>query len=519
MRTVPTSGGIEWDSDGSAYLDAMPLPGTRRTSLRLAEVVEAVQWMVWQKWQPEMSPYAKLRGFTGILGINQSAGLVLRYIHKSGVNALDALYTIERMDELPPAIAGGVYGALSAMPLPEETTYVSGVPSIYARYTAGAAQADAAAKRLNRKEIDRCVTDYLRGIADNQPQPTPAGAINCARFWVDLSAALWRPDMLRLLGAVEDMSRLTSCNELAVLWLSAHPSTTFRIGKIEVRPPIIPHGSAWSEALTWTVNSIPAAAIRYFGGFRATDESWSVMGSTPEIDAQHAHAVAASLIREAETRRAYVAVGQFVLDLPDHLPWHTTPIRAFAIQAQADGLWVAGLTARGERTASWWWSPQMRDGFDLRQHTMQANPLAHVTLAAFWHDLVVGGDQVILNEATVRPAQSDNNQTRRDGARRGPEVTLPRRTSHIHLSGRRQWSSDADRELITRRSHGVRGHLRHLPEGWQRHDQVEDTALAWGFVVPDGYTFVQPHTRGGHDHDPQPVVARARGLQTLSLLI
>jgi hypothetical protein len=71
MRIVPTSGGIEWNSDGSAYLDAMPLPGTRRTSLRLAEVVEAVQWMVWQNWQPGMSPYAKLSGFTGILGLNQ----------------------------------------------------------------------------------------------------------------------------------------------------------------------------------------------------------------------------------------------------------------------------------------------------------------------------------------------------------------------------------------------------------------------------------------------------------------
>ena len=66
---------------------------------------------------------------------------------------------------------------------------------------------------------------------------------------------------------------------------------------------------------------------------------------------------------------------------------------------------------------------------------------------------------MILNQAAVRPAQSDNNQTRRDGARRGPEVTLPGRTSNIHLSGRRQWSSGTDRELIARRSHGVRGHL------------------------------------------------------------
>lgn len=96
-------------------------------------------------------------------------------------------------------------------------------------------------------------------------------------------------------------------------------------------------------------------------------------------------------------------------------------------------------------------------------------------------------------------------------------MVLPRRS--IHYSGHREWGTAEERDIITRRSHGVRGHLRELPEGWQRSEAAEGEAREWGFVLPEGYTFVRPHVRGGHDHDPAPIVARARGLQTLSALI
>ena len=57
------------------------------------------------------------------------------------------------------------------------------------------------------------------------------------------------------------------------------------------------------------------------------------------------------------------------------------------------------------------------------------------------------------------------------------------------------------------------------PEGWSRSLDAEGEAREWGVVLPDGFTFVRPHVRGGHDHDPAPVVAKARGLQTLSALL
>lgn len=152
---------------------------------------------------------------------------------------------------------------------------------------------------------------------------------------------------------------------------------------------------------------------------------------------------------------------------------------------------------------------------EMHHHTLATNPLAFVTLAAFWHDLVVAGDQVII-ERDASTRRRTGGQSDRGGHASNVHV-LPR--THIYVGGVRQRSDSADHEMIERRSHGVRGHLRKLPDGWSRSESAEDTARIWGFVLPAGWTFVHPHTRGGHDHDPQPVVAKARGLQTLALLV
>lgn len=38
-------------------------------------------------------------------------------------------------------------------------------------------------------------------------------------------------------------------------------------------------------------------------------------------------------------------------------------------------------------------------------------------------------------------------------------------------------------------------------------------------MLPEGYTFVRPHIRGDRDGMPEPIMARARGLQTLSAML
>ena len=44
--------------------------------------------------------------------------------------------------------------------------------------------------------------------------------------------------------------------------------------------------------------------------------------------------------------------------------------------------------------------------------------------------------------------------------------------------------------------HVVSGHLRSLPDGWQRSKEAEAHAAEFGIHVPDGQTFVRPHERG-----------------------
>lgn len=521
MRTVPTSNGLEWESDGSCYLDAIPSTGRRDTPMALEEIMIAVLsgGMVWRTWHPAMSQTHDLRQFAGVMGIQTAVGVVLRYIHKRGTHAVDGLYAIEAGDNLPPAIAAAVLSAVAAQPLPEPPTVANAAPMILARIVDDGGEGGGRPQpRMGRNDIERAVGDYLRQFVAGEEPALHAAGVNRARILLALAQRLWTPETLTAVGAVERLDRLYDLNSLAVLWHELRPATTYRVGKADIQPPAVTRGSAWQEALSWSVRRIPADAARFFAGFRATDESWDLTLQLPQVDPQRADAVANGLLREARERQVYSASGQFALALPDHLPWRTAGIVALAIHAQADGLWVAGLTARSERTASWWWQPEMSTETTL-QHTLTPLGLVHATLAAFWHDLVVAGDEVIVQaggRARLGTAASrDGNRSRRGAG--NPVVTLPRRS--VHYTGHREWGTAEDREIVTRRSHGVRGHLRQLPDRWSRSTEAEGEAREWGFVLPDGYTFVRPHVRGGHDHDPAPVIAKARGLQTLSALL
>lgn len=517
MKTMSASHGLEWESDGSAYLDALPAPAGRPEPVTLEEALSAVTgYMEWYNAE-DLEKSAFLPGFVGVIGYNKEAGILMRYMYKRGTHAVDGLYAIEERDVLPAAIATAVLTARTAQPLPTKATYATIAPGHMALMNDLSVQDAPGVPRLNSSQLDGYITRYIHdSMAGERCMAIPKGAVNAARFWLGLAAAAWKPETLRLLATVGNLSYLENLNELATRWIHIRQGFAFRIGKADIKPiSTVNSASQWMEALDWTHHEIRSDAARFFGGFHATDETWWLMNHLPAVDEHHADAVAAGLIREARERRVYEAVGQFVLMLPPHLPWAQTPITALAIHAQAEGLWVAGLTAQNERTASWWWQPDMMTQ-TVRQQTMQAKPLVHATLAAFWHDLVVAGDEVFVTSGRQpRPfTQKDKPRVRGAG---DPIVVLPRRM--VHYSGRLEWSSPEDREIIVRRIHGVRGHLRILQEGWHRSEEAECEAREWGFVLPDGYTFVRPHVRGGHEDGPEPLVAKARGLQTLSTML
>ena len=515
MRTVLTSNGLEWDTDGSAYLDAIPLVPRADLPITLRMVLAAMTHMDWLDWAAWMkgAQHPALKGYVGVVGVAARRQLALRYMWRRGSDPADGLYAIEARDSLPAEIAAAVLAAATAKPASDTAAMCVRLFGTLA--LAPHSQPAASAPRLHRTAMDAAVAQFVRRSLAGQEPSQPPGATNRARFLLALGAHLWQPATLAACGAEPNLTRLSYLNEVAMPYAILHPgAATYLAGRTEVRWPPLMDGSTWAEACNWAARRIAPDAARFFGGFAATEASWRLASSLPAVDLRHADAVAAGLLRAARDAQVYAASGEFVLALPEHLPWHSAGIAALAIHAAPTGLWCAGLTPRRERTASWWWSPAMTSA-DLLQHTLPASGLVHATLAAFWHDLVVAGDEVIVTPGRQpAPAQPVARPIRGAGA---PVLVLPRRS--IHLTGQREWGTAADREIVTRRSHGVRGHVRQLPGRWVRSEQAEREAGEWGIVLPEGHTFVRPHVRGGHDRARAPVVARARGLQTISALL
>lgn len=515
MRTVKTSNGLEWDSDGTAFLDVVPAPPLP-SPLPLSRVLDVLPHMEWRPWDPRLSPAHDLSSFRGVMGVPPRGGFHVRYIWHKRTTPLDGLYGIDAVDPIPVTMATACLSAASGDLGGDATS------AAVRLFTSLAAQLDeplAFAPRLTRATLEAAVAQYVRDELSRREPTIPSGSANRARFLLALGAHLWQPATLAAVGVVPDMGLPRGLNEVAVTYAALRPdAATYPAGKTSVHWPVLLGGSTWSEACNWAGHDIAPEAARFFGGIPASDASWALANHLPTLDPAHVEPIAAGLLRDAAQRQVYLATGQFVLALPEHLPWHSAGITALVIHAQADGVWCAGLTPRRERTASWWWSPAMQVA-DLLQLTLTASALVHVTLAAFWHDLVTAGDEVVITaghqpRATTAPAAPAAPHSKRSAA---PTMTLPRRS--VRITGVRQWSSVEDREVIVRRTHGVRGHLRALPGAWHRSEAAESEAVEWGFVLPDGYTFVRPHLRGGHDGDPAPVVARARGLQTISALL
>jgi|GEM_PF-4559297 len=84
---------------------------------------------------------------------------------------------------------------------------------------------------------------------------------------------------------------------------------------------------------------------------------------------------------------------------------------------------------------------------------------------------------------------------------RSKSRSMHRPPRRIALAGERDWGDQIDREVIERRAHGVRGHLRWLPPDWRASAQAGELARSFSLTLPDGYTFVRPHVRGGQSND------------------
>jgi hypothetical protein len=167
-----------------------------------------------------------------------------------------------------------------------------------------------------------------------------------------------------------------------------------------------------------------------------------------------------------------------------------------------------------------------------RPDLAEVDPFWLAAAAALWHDLVVG----VPRPASAARRRAAPLNREREGEAGEVLPSQPVQETFWRLPRSFQVATDEEAEepeveweepevlrRWSRAAHVVRGHLRRLPEGWKAHPEALRLAEGFGMVVPEGFTFVRPHIRGGRAVPPGPetppeIPAVARGLASLMLL-
>ncbi|HMN12032.1 MAG TPA: hypothetical protein PKD55_06885 [Bellilinea sp.] len=212
-------------------------------------------------------------------------------------------------------------------------------------------------------------------------------------------------------------------------------------------------------------------------------------------------AFARQMIDQAEPHRAGVVLGEYVLR---HAPLafldDIVPHDHLRLSFQPDGLFASAVDA--SRYVPIWWSPDLP--FERQPVVaLGAKPglALHILCASIWRDACV------VREEFVTERRRESHKPRKKSKPRKGLLVLPRVIRHV------DWAQPGEREHIARSAHGVRAHYRHLADGWQTSAAAAENAELYGYAAPPpGYTFVAPHTRGGHGTTiasaPRPIVCK-----------
>lgn len=286
--------------------------------------------------------------------------------------------------------------------------------------------------------------------------------------------------------------------------------------------------------------------------------SYAYLGVDLELDLedeQILHAIASSLIEQANQDAVYAPFGTFSVSLPEEIVDRikNTRRRSFLgieevpqlleidfdrlmVSADPEGLWVRLGGRKG-----WGGIVRWKPGHRIQDNMVSGSfaVLLNTILAALWRDLRVAGPESFILRQKDRPAQRSaktRNETPADSQRqrgkrsaRGLKPSRPVRYTRVlpsplsptrfELSRDVTWASEDERRIIRRRLHGVRGFPRRLPPNWKPSDAAIQLAKSMGVILPEGTTFVRPHVRGTREAvseetvDPTPI--KSNGLATL----
>ncbi len=454
----------------------------------------------------------------------------LVFTYPRDADALQALYEVEaREGRVSHPLVAAVLAAV------QSRRYPCPAPGLFGAAAAAAPPPHGApAVRCNRRELEALAEHALATLAAGGA-PTdlavPASAVDAARLWLLLARRLWDPAARRpLVNLLWEMhgpqlstpARLAA--QLAAGWLDLQGIRETTVAGMPLALPAWPVASLsfWLQVLALDAAAAPPAALPFLLDGRLplfpSEEGARLQQAARGFDAELARGITAALLAEAQAHAAYAPAGAFTVALPAEHPLAGLAPR-LRVWLTPDCLWCAPEGRQGALGLLRWrpdrpWSGAGPDG----PLALLLEPL----LAALWHDLHVAGPAVLPE---IRPPRAVP-QTPPQAERAEPTVAAARRLAlpaarPVQVAGLRGWGTTEEQERIRRQAHGVRGHLRRLLAGAHVGAAAARCAQRYGLAVPEGFTFVRPHVRGGQavDNGVAPTPIRARGLATLMTLL
>lgn len=258
--------------------------------------------------------------------------------------------------------------------------------------------------------------------------------------------------------------------------------------------------------MEWEGGGINKGMLRYLSGYKPQmphmkegvlraerNESWSTTSRVVAVVGQQ-------LLEEAKGFGRCEPTGSFRMELPRGMILRELGAHSMRVCIlPLEGMWIA-LERDDAPGVSFRWT--VREPHLQRWALDSAMlPIAHLTCAALWRDLRVGGRAVMCHEAEASAERRESE----DGK------------GKVKFKGRIRWGSESDLERIMRQATTVRWHVRKLAYGKRASRRARALARKLGVDLPPGNTIVRSHRRGEPDNDARNVPVRAQGLAQLML--
>lgn len=208
-----------------------------------------------------------------------------------------------------------------------------------------------------------------------------------------------------------------------------------------------------------------------------------------------------------------------------HTPDSNFLTEGYEIFAYPDCLWVRSFNGDGDKGFVYQWRPDrpLRNLLFTENYKIFTNAI----LAGIWHDLRVSGGESFVSKHTdkrkILIKRTDGHHNHRHNKKKTQRLIPRVHERLLELEGDLEWGSESDRATIKNQVHGVIGHVRLLPQGWNSSQSAKLNAAQYGIILPvnSQLTFVRPHIRGrvsGENGLKPQTIINAKALATLSAL-